>query len=703
MISLTGQKRKNVFSFTNPRFYANQKTVFRVIRRFVLCLSALLLFVAQPSVRSEDTDSDKSLIEQELDWLRAEAVEITVASKLPESAFDAPSSVTVITAQQIQDMGFTNVQELLNFVPGFQAMRNTESAELHALSVRGRRIGFEARDILIMLDGQRLNEVNGGSATFGNTLLAVENIKQVEIIRGPGSALYGSNAFLGVINIVTDRQKRDVFIRGGGFAGDDLDIKEIGANYSQEIGDFYVSGFAKGFSDRGDTFRDVVDAFGQTDDKTRDPNEGVDLFTVLGYKDLELILRYTRRDYEDFFFTGGLGDGINNNKIKNSFARISYKPELGENLTLDVNGGYSLEEWDGKGIIFPAGFSPVPGLVLQNSVIAGPLLDTFYADIALDMSYRFNETNTINAGIGFANEGVDDSAIQSTHNLATLEFGGGGLQKFKGADSFFIRDEDRDIFSVYIQHRMVIENFTLTAGARFDDYSDFGSTINPRGALVYATPWTSKLKLMYGEAFRAPTFTELFLRNNPLIRGNPDLDPEEIATFEVAYLQQLGNNEASITYFRNKIKDIITEVPIEDGSGIEANRVENQGENTTDGLELDVNVSVLEGLNLRGTFSYIFSGEDQFSPREFGSLIANYRWSRLNCNINATYYGDIESLPNQDAFIITNAAVRYELTSNLSLQLVGNNIFDKHYLASGDIFQTPSRGRSFFAEVKYTF
>ena len=140
MSSLTGQNRKNVFSFTIPKFCADQRTVSRAIRRFVLCLSVLLLFVAQPSVRSEDTDSAESLIEQELDWLRAEAVEITVASKLPESAFDAHSSVTVITAQQIADMGFTNVQELLNFVPGFQAMRNTESAELHALSIRGWRI-----------------------------------------------------------------------------------------------------------------------------------------------------------------------------------------------------------------------------------------------------------------------------------------------------------------------------------------------------------------------------------------------------------------------------------------------------------------------------------------------------------------------------------------------------------------------------------
>ena len=261
--------------------------------------------------------------------------------------------------------------------------------------------------------------------------------------------------------------------------------------------------------------------------------------------------------------------------------------------------------------------------------LAPPTLRTSHINIALDSSYQFSDTHILAAGIGFGKEGIDDSANQSTHNLTTFEFAGGGLRKFEGEDSF-TNNEDREIFSAYFQDRLVFEGVILTAGVRYDAYDDFGNTLNPRASLVYTVPWDSKLKIMYGEAFRAPTIGELFNRNSPGLLGNRDLDAEEIQAVEVAYLQKLGSNEASITYFRNEIDNIITEIPSQPGS-FDALRIVNQGSKTSDGIEIDCNITLWDGLHLRGTFSYLFSGNDAFSPRELASLIINYKYGRISC------------------------------------------------------------------------
>ena len=176
---------------------------------------------------------------------------------------------------------------------------------------------------MVLLDGQRLNEANTGSGLFANGLLTVDNIKQVEIIRGPGSALHGSNAFLGVINIITDREKNDIFVRGGTFTGNELDIKDIGVKYSEKFSDLSISGFARAFSDKGEIFQNVSDGI-KTDDKTRDPREGIDLYAVIEFMELDVSLRYTRRDYSDFFFVGSLGDDIIDIRMENKFFRFSY-------------------------------------------------------------------------------------------------------------------------------------------------------------------------------------------------------------------------------------------------------------------------------------------------------------------------------------------------------------------------------------------
>ncbi len=129
-------------------------------------------------------------------------VEVEIASKTKETVADAPSSVTVFTQDEIRNMGISTLYELLNYVPGFQASQDISYSRAERIAARGRSTPA-SESVLVLIDGHRLNDANSSSATVFSPRIIVENIQQIEIIRGPGSALYGSSAFLGVINIIT--------------------------------------------------------------------------------------------------------------------------------------------------------------------------------------------------------------------------------------------------------------------------------------------------------------------------------------------------------------------------------------------------------------------------------------------------------------------------------------------------------------------
>ena len=174
-----------------------------------LCVLTLLC-----CLQNDMTDTLPSHFHMTLDELLG--VKITVASRTEEMIEEAPSSVTVYTRREILNMGVRHLEELMNFVPGFQTARTDEYLQqINAPAARGRRANATGLDILLLIDGQRINESwTGGWAALA-AFITVENIKQVEFIRGPGSALYGSNAFLGVINVVIVADVNQTYLGGG--------------------------------------------------------------------------------------------------------------------------------------------------------------------------------------------------------------------------------------------------------------------------------------------------------------------------------------------------------------------------------------------------------------------------------------------------------------------------------------------------------
>ncbi|MGR3220505.1 MAG: TonB-dependent receptor, partial [Candidatus Anammoxibacter sp.] len=184
----------------------NTKYCFLVITVLMLCFlkspfafseDALVNVPENVNVSDSTINPSDTYLEDELNWLREENY-VTIATKSKLKISKAPSIVTVITAEEIEDMGFRTLPEVLRIVPGFDIIKDAGFGKILS-GVRG--IRDADNKIKVLIDGHSLNmPYNGGAALFFDDL-PLKNVKKIEIIRGPGSALYGANAFLAVINI----------------------------------------------------------------------------------------------------------------------------------------------------------------------------------------------------------------------------------------------------------------------------------------------------------------------------------------------------------------------------------------------------------------------------------------------------------------------------------------------------------------------
>ena len=631
-------------------------------------------------------------------------LKVTVASKTEQTIDDAPSSVTVISREEMLNMGVNSVEELLNYIPGFVVARDVTSFRKDYVHVRGGRY----YDVLFLYNGQRINSLFQGAYSDVNQFIPVENIKQIEVIRGPGSALYGSNAFLGVVNIITVDDVNDVYVAAG-----DMERKEASVNVSKEMGDLNIAGFVKGFSDLGYKYGEVTDKSGTTE-MTRDPTKGFNASLTLKYKNFSLDARHNEVEIEDFVMWGYLGNGINDSKNAQSHITLKYLVEATDDLEFDVSAGYVYDRLDTVIVQVPAGRIPVgfdengvPTALNSQILAGGPYLTEYTSNLNVDARWKILENNNLIAGISVEYSEILEATNQAFwNNKIGNEFEYIGMLDHNAVDGSFNKEENRRVIGLYFQdqHQFTgaLDFLSLTAGVRYDDYSDFGDTLNPRGALIVTTPFQSKFKLMYGQAFRAPNFSELYNANNPNYIGNDKLDAEKVETWEVAYVQNFSFIRGSLTYYNSKVTDkILTERRIDPNNPRSQLIYENLGDERTKGIEFDLKLAPVSGLLIAATYmSFIDPNKDSLLvPANTGSISVN--WSPkffpvpVNLNVNGLYREKMKIMDKQDDYFIFNTAVYVNLTDNLRLKGVIHNLADEEYYTYTPVMPIINRGRTF--------
>ncbi|MGE0821774.1 MAG: TonB-dependent receptor plug domain-containing protein [Candidatus Binatia bacterium] len=583
---------------------------------------------------------------------------VVTATRTETPLAETAVSVTLIDEEDLQRQQADTVIEALRLVPGLDIVQNGSRGTTAGVFIRG----AESDHTLVLIDGVEVNSATLGSFDFSN--LTTENVERIEVVRGGGGTLYGSQAIGGVINIITKRGEGKPTASLSAEGGKGATHRET-LSFSGGSGIIGLSGALASIDTEG--FRPLNDGF-----RNFSTNLRLDV-DVLPTGTFRNFLRYTDAN-----------TGLFNNK---NYLGV---PDL--NARQLVNFFLWKGEWTHR----PASFFDyrVAGSYVRDN-------QRFY-----DEPDRFDEL-----GVGVSRIPVETFTGEVQGNvywrdLSIITFGFEFEEKsakvrsnFGGFETNY--DKSRNNFASYLQTqlRLLNERLFLTGGFRVDDNQDFGTHVTSSGTVAYLIPQTrTKLKGGFNEGFRAPNFNELFFPDF----GNPNLDAEISSEWSIGVDQALWGQRFTFeaVYFNRRVNGLIEGVLVDPEHFIFL--AQNRGRVDVQGVEFTPVLRVLPELTLSGNFSYLdFDTRDGRllrRPRTHGTFRANYQKRGffqaddfLNLHVGVNVVGsrdDIDPLAGartNPMFARTDTAISYRLpTSWVSipeLTIYGKiyNLFDRKY------------------------
>ncbi len=668
-------------------------------------------------------------LDQELAWLYAEADYVSIATKSKLKVSEAPSIVTVITEEEIRNSGLRLLTEVFAMVPGFDVIKSPGLGQV-SYGVRG--VVGSVNKVKVLVDGHSLNEPFTGSAREFFDDLPLKNVKRIEIIRGPGSALYGENAFLGVVNIITKTADDiDGLEVSTGFGS--YDTQEYNILYGDKFFGIDIDGFANYYNTNGLSEEIKTDAltnqpffnrFSLAPGDTDDSRNRLDTYIKASYGGFGFKGRYTNKDREQFIGPDDILVDDVDQFLNYAMGELSYAFEIGEKTAVASKIYYDQYDMEFDLQTLPDGFV-IPADLDNDGDIEifpdGHLFDVFVtnrrlgSDIQFD--YALSENNDLTVGFNYIWEKQDNVQTYSNTDAATGAYLGTVRNVSDTAN--WLSEATRQIWAIYFQDIWnITDDLGLTIGVRHDHYSDFEGTTNPRLGVVWNFIDKATLKALYGQAFRAPTFAELYLTNNSVELGSPDLQPETIRTYEVGLGYKFSKiTNINVNYFFNVIRDQISYEPLEEGSNISI--VGNFGGSNIQGVELEANADLgflWNGAQAFANYTYqdAESKGDPITgqPRHKGNVGVNAGIGKyLNANIHAFISDErirheVDTRDDSPGYALLNLTLTAkEFFKTMTIKASMFNLLDKDYNDPAAFIPTdlPRPGRTFFVEVGYDF
>jgi outer membrane receptor for ferrienterochelin and colicins len=667
-----------------------------------------------------------SALAQEADILEVLGSEraVMLATGYPEPVKVAPGVTTVITAEDIRRMGATNIEQVLETVPGLHV--STADAISSITQVRG----INSR-LLVMLNGIPLVQGLVNAYGFWNTF-PLPSVERVEVLRGPASALYGADAASGVVNIIT---KKAQDIRGtelGARAGS-FDTYDAWWLQSGRLGDFDVALALSGFTTAGYDATIEADAQTALDRRFRTHaslapssiNTGRDVVDAR----LELSdPSWTLRAGYLYRFNIGTGVGVSRaldpeGHIDSGIGTVDLTRtwRTATNLDLSAQLAFVTTQTTFDLNLFPPGAfrGAFPEGVRQVLNV-----DEYRVRSELTALYRGLARHVLRFGVGGFHDWFENDEDRRNYTVrrgvlvptpAFAERGGiNDVTLFPSATL-------TDVFAYAQDEWALAPDWTLTTGLRLDHYSDFGSSVNPRAGLVWNVNASTTAKLLYGRAFRAPSFIELESNGLFFGLGNPDLQPSTLDTVELAANRRSTRlrAQANATVFWYRTHDTVVQVPSTVSPNGQA--FENGGGQEGYGFELDTEWEPVPRLKLIGRYAYqeVASAPEnvnlRFAPRQQVYAEANWRFApRWNFNVNVkSVFGRERQVgdprPPVDDYAIVTVGVRRESPArHLEVAVYARNLFNQDAREPSDSpttlpFDIPLPGREIYGEVRVRF
>lgn len=593
---------------------------------------------------------------------------VVTATRTESKMVDVPVNATVISAEKIADRHYLDVADALKDVPGATVIDSGEGADEKKIILNG------DERVLVLVNGRRVNFDVGtmSRASYDlNQIPDVSLIERIEVVKGHGGALYGSDAVGGVVNIITKKMDHSYGKVSMGFGSQQA--RDAKAMYTIKEGKTGVMVAASKYKQGYYKYKDVADnSTKRWPGDTKFENEKVSLKIaqeLTETSNLEVGYDFSKYSGISQYSVTSPWPSLIDKKTNNIYMKYDW-------LMNDTDQGYlqvyrNKYEYDNFGKID----EKVTGFEAQQAISTAE-----NNKLVVGASYRSSHVNAVTASY---NDKINNKAL-------------------------FVSDQWE-----------FAPNWTLDVGVRYDKHSTAGSKTTWSAGLNKKFDENSHAYFNWGQVFKAPTLDDLYYYNDSKYEsyGNPNLKPEKGDTWTIGYGTKIADKTSiNISYFQSKLEDAIDwDTTYSDNGSVSI--VRNVDKQKKNGMEVSVGHELNDNWNLEASYTYIrVKNNDQGSGyvRDANYIPNMYRFGvRYHDDLwNADLFlrggsGADKSAYVDSKYMTLDMSVAYKATKDLSFYAKGYNLFNKAYAESagidGGTYKYPAQGRRFIIGAEYTF
>ena len=599
---------------------------------------------------------------------------VVTASRVPTQKVDTPADISVITKEEIADQNYASASDALRAIPGVNVLGS--GAKGSSMGQDKILLNGDER-VLVLVDGRRMNLGSSGNSS-ADWLPPVNAIERIEVLKGGGSALYGTDAVGGVINVI---------MKKGSDIGNHVTVKAAGGSFNAE--QYAIS--ASGSTDSGLGLIVSATKERRGEYKFKNANGKSQLLKNSGYDDTGVIVKLDQKVGEDNrigvnfehinaeggspFGYSGFGNTDSHKRISNNVAlRYDWNESSDERGYVQVYKNYQHAHFR----------SPDAGN--QSNFTDSTM------GIEAQQNFKFSDTDELTVGLEYYKTTVDNAAL-------------------------YAGKRDINNKAIFVENRWEFApSWQLNAGLRYDHHSKYGSEFTPKVALNKKFDENSNAYLSWGRVFNAPTTDDLYWYQPGWgMFGNPDLKAEKGNVWTLGGNTKLGDKTTlSGSIFYSDIDDAIGW--LYDSTTYQSKAV-NINKEKRRGLEVSLNHDFDDNLSAYASYTYVQVKQDKgkgftkdltTKPNIYraGLKYKNADWL-FTLNANAVT-GQSEKNFVDSSYFTLDLGAQYKINDNAKLFINGYNLTNARYAEFGGLYKNgearyPMAGRSFIIGAEYTF